>query len=371
MIYLDYNATTPIHDEVVEAMLTFLRDDFGNPSSRTHEFGRRAERAVSESRKKIASMLGIEPKYLVFTSGATEANNIVILGLRKYLESINKKKIITTAFEHKAVLEPILHLRDEYGFEVVLITPDTNGHIALESIEKAIDESTGLVSVMHVNNEVGTVQQIEEIGKLSKRYGALFHSDGAQGFAKLPLKMAESIDFYTASAHKIGGPKGIGGLFINGRKSRKALKPIFFGGGQEDRLRPGTLAPAQIVGFKIAAEKTQKIFNQGYLSEINDCLHSFYNKISKSSKVKLNAPVDPKLPTTLNFRIDGVRSEALFIKLKEFALSNGSACTSDSYEPSHVLTSLGMSKEESLCSIRLSVHSPVELQSLGEFLSTI
>lgn len=357
MIYLDYNATTPVLPEVMEAMIPYFTEKFANPASRTHEMGREASAAVEASRKQLASIFNLDSKYCIFTSGATEANNMVILGLKKHLKKVGKTKIVTSMFEHKAVLDPCKHLAEEEGFEVIYVKPETTGYIDPEKFREAIDENTGLVSLMQVNNELGTVQPVKEVAEIAKEAGALMHVDGAQGFCKLEFDLEDSIDYYTASGHKIYGPKGIGALFINGRKARKVLSPIIFGGGHETGLRSGTLATPLIVGFAEAAKLTRKKFlNKKEIEKRVKLAYEIEEEIAKYPNIHINGSIDKKLATTVNFRIDGVNSEALMLRLKDYCLSNGSACTSKDYSPSHVLVSIGNSTTQSKQSIRLSLE---------------
>ena len=365
MIYLDYNATTPVLPEVMDAMLPYFTEKFANPASRTHEMGREAGKAVEDARKVLAGHFGLESKYCVFTSGATEANNIVILGLRKYLKKIGKTKIVTSMFEHKAVLDPCKHLEEEEDFEVVYVRPKPTGYIDPKDFEDAIDENTGLVSLMHVNNELGTVQPVKEVGAIAKKYGALMHVDGAQGFCKLKLELDEDIDYYTASAHKIYGPKGIGALFINGRKARKVLAPIMFGGGHETGLRSGTLPTPLIVGFAQAMKSTFKLYmNKSNITMRQKNARLIEKQVSELENVSLNSAIDYDLATTTNLRIVNVNSEALMFRLKEYCISNGSACTSQNYKPSHVLTSLNISDEDAKASIRISIKDNFSVKEI-------
>ena len=354
MIYLDYNATTPVHPDVLKSMLPYFSEKFANAASRTHEQGKEIERIVSECRKKLANIFNLEPKYIVFTSGATEANNLTLIGIRQHLKKIGRTKIITSEFEHKSVLDPLKYLKEE-GFEIIHIKPEKTGYISLKKFGNALDEKTGLVSLMHVNNELGTVQPVEEVAKLAKRMDIFVHVDGAQGFCKVPLELKKNIDYYTASAHKIYGPKGIGCLFINGRKSKKPLRPIIFGGGQEGGLRSGTLPVSLIVGLTKASEICRKLYSKNNKKKFLSLLNFARKKLRQSTLVTINSSIDPQIATTLNFKVKGVKSEALLLKLKEFGLSNGSACTSRDYRPSHALKSIGLTDEESLSSIRLSI----------------
>jgi cysteine desulfurase len=351
MKYLDYNATTPVHKDVLAEMLPYFSEKFANPASRTHEMGREANQVVEEARAKLAAIFNLDSKYVIFTSGATEANNLVILGLKKYMKESGKTKIVTSMFEHKAVLDPCQHLADDEGFEIVYVRPQPNGVIDPEDFKKEIDEKTGLVSLMHVNNELGTVQPVLEVAKYAKEKGAMMHVDGAQGFCKTKLQLEDKIDYYTASAHKIFGPKGIGCLFINGRKARKPLRPIMFGGGHEGGLRSGTLPTPLIVGFAAASDICRKEFRKSRKSKVEKV---FQEILEKYPQAELNIPAD-ELGTTINFRVPGVKSEALLLREKEWALSNGSACTSRDYSPSHVLRSIGMVEDTIKESIRLSI----------------
>lgn len=353
MIYLDYNATTPVHPDVLDAMLPYFHEKFANPASRVHEQGRSVERDILQFRKKLASIFNLESQYVVFTSGATEANNLVILGIKEFLKKSGRTKIITSAFEHKSVLDPLAHLQKE-GFEVISIKPQKTGYICPKNFHQVLDQKTGLVSLMHVNNELGTVQPIGDVACLAKEAGAFVHVDGVQGFCKVPLGL-ENIDYYTASAHKIYGPKGIGCLFINGRKSRKPLKPMILGGGHEGGLRSGTLATPLIAGFAKASEVCCKLHSKANKKKLLSILEFIKSELEASSLIRCNVGIDSEVATTLNFRIRGVRSEALLLRLKGLALSNGSACTSDDYRPSHVLKAIGLTDQQALSSIRLSI----------------
>ena len=332
----------------------YFSEKFANPASRTHEPGRQTHKVISECRLKLASLFSLESKYVVFTSGATEANNLVLLGIKKHLKEIGRTKIITSEFEHKSVLDPLNHLQEE-GFEIIHIKPKKTGYVCPEDFAKVLDEKTGLVSLMHVNNELGTIQPVQDVASLAKEAGAFVHVDGAQGFCKASLDLDKIIDYYTASAHKIYGPKGMGCLFINGRKSRKPLSPIIFGGGHEGGLRSGTLSTPLIVGFAKASEVCQRLHSKANTKKLLSVLNSIKSELTQSPLIQFNVEIDSKLATTLSFKIQGVKSEALFLRLKELALSNGSACTSHDYQPSHVLKAIGLTDEDALSSIRLSI----------------
>jgi cysteine desulfurase len=348
-IYLDYAATTPVDPEVAELMRYYMVEEFGNAGSRTHEYGTRAKKAVQKSREQIASIAGCQPDEVIFTSGATESNNLAILGLRKHGEKTGKKHIISTAIEHKAVLEPLEHLRDEYGFEVDFIRPDLSGAINPQQVKKRLREDTLLVSVMHVNNETGIIQPIEEVAALLEGSDVYFHVDAAQSFAKLvePLQNPR-IDMFSLSGHKICGPKGIGALITRRRKYRRLpLSPLTFGGGQEFSLRPGTLPVSLIVGLGVAAMKSSKLFKNASLE---------YNKMAEFIRGHLREyDVEPvgldklRLPYFLCLSFNGMDSEAVMLSLKNVLLvSNGSACTSKSYSTSHVLEAMGVEEPNSV-----------------------
>jgi len=341
-IYLDYAATTPVDSEVADLMRFYMVEEFGNAGSRTHEYGTRAKKAVQKAREQIASIASCQPDEVVFTSGATESNNLAILGLRKHGEATGKKHIISTAIEHKAVLDPLEHLRDEYGFEVDFIRPDLSGAIDAQQVKALLREDTLMVSVMHVNNETGIIQPIEEIADLLKGSNIFFHVDAAQSFAKLvePLQNPR-IDMFSISGHKICGPKGIGALITRRRKYRRLpLKPLMFGGGQEFGLRPGTLPVHLIVGFGYASanfERCTKGEPQERSLPLGDVL-----SVLKDFDVQPVGDDSIRIPYILSLNVDGQDSESIILKLKDrFSISNGSACTSSSYDHSHVLSAMG------------------------------
>lgn len=352
-IYLDYAATTPVDPEVADLMRYYMVEEFGNAGSRTHEYGTRAKKAVQKAREQIATIAGCQPDEVIFTSGATESNNLAILGLRKHGEKTGKKHIISTAIEHKAVLEPLEHLRDEYGFEVDFIRPDLSGAIAAEQVRGLLREDTLLVSVMHVNNETGIIQPIEKIAEILSGSEIFLHVDAAQSFAKLkdPL-INPRIDMISLSGHKLCGPKGVGALVTRRRKYRRLpLSPLAYGGGQEFGLRPGTLPVHLIVGI---GEAAKKLANRDFLSEVT--LDHYIAEISGQLVGHDLVPIgdcSKRVPFILSFAITGLDSEAIILKLKDtVSVSNGSACTSASYEVSHVLSAMGV--EEAGSVIRLS-----------------
>lgn len=353
-VYLDCNATTPLDPEVREIMLRYFLDDFGNEGSRTHEFGVRAKKAVQNARDQVATVVSAKRDEVIFTSGATESNNLAILGLRAEGEAQGKKHVITTAIEHKSVLEPCNALEID-GFTVSRVCVGATGSVDPEAIKASLRPDTLLVSVMQVNNETGVRQPLDEIAEILKGHPAYFHTDAAQGFGKdlNPLRNSR-IDLISISGHKIYAPKGVGALVIRRRGyDRVPIKPLVYGGGQERGLRPGTLPVALIAALGAAAE----IAGRDYLKR---------QKLCKQFKEKtLNAlrPLQPKLTGdqalvmehVLNFSIQGLDSEALIVALKDLvAISNGSACTSSSYTPSHVLKAMGMNDDEANSCVRIS-----------------
>ena len=352
-IYLDYAATTPVDPEVADLMRHYMVKEFGNAGSRTHEYGTRAKQAVQKARQQIATIAGCQPDEVIFTSGATESNNLAILGLRKHGEEAGKKHIISTAIEHKAVLEPLEHLRNEYSFEVDFIRPDLSGAVKVEQVAELLREDTLLVSVMHVNNETGVIQPIEEIANVLKGSEAFFHVDAAQSFAKLVEPLQNSrIDMFSLSGHKICGPKGIGALISRRRKYRRLpLQPLAFGGGQEFGLRPGTLPVHLIVGLGQASKKCSdfialhKIDLMPSYKDVRELLSDF--------DIKLIGDGSKRLPFILCVDVIGQDSESIILKLKEhYSISNGSACTSSSYDHSHVLSAMSWPSPSAV--IRLS-----------------
>jgi len=351
-IYLDYNATTPVLPEVADLVYRMMVDDFGNSSSRTHEFGIAAKRAVEFARTQVANVVQVDKAEVIFTSGATESNNIAILGLREFAEANDKKHIITTKIEHKSVLEPIKHLQTQ-GFDVTYLNIGKDGQVNVNELKAALRDETCLVSIMHINNETGSIQPIPEICQILSSHEAYLHVDAAQSFGKYPFDLDnQRIDFISASGHKLFAPKGIGALIIRRRGHIKPpLKPIYFGGGQEKGLRPGTLAVPLIAGFGLACELAQNnaqkwcVHVAGLKAKLMDSLRSLEAEFNGNNTS----------PYVLNFSVPGVNSEAAMVMLKGIvAVSNGSACTSSSYSPSHVLSAMGLSQEQIDGSIRVS-----------------
>jgi cysteine desulfurase len=352
--YLDFNATTPVEPRVADEVMRFMTMEYGNAGSRTHSFGQVAKERVNRAREEVAALVAAEPDEVIFTSGATESDNLAILGLAPHGEAIGKRHIISTQVEHKAVLEP-LEVLTKQGFEVTLLPPNEGGWVSAESVAAALRPDTLLVSVMAINNETGVIQPIEEIAAELANHDAYFHVDGAQAYGKLiaPLQSPQ-IDLLAFSGHKIGAPKGIGGLIARRRGyKRPPLTPLMYGGGQERGLRPGTLPVALIAGLgtasAIALKKADAHMNEA--AAIKEELLAALVPLG----AELNGDAERTVSTTLNLSIPGVDSEAAIVALKDVAaLSNGSACTSQSYEPSHVLSAAGLPRERVEGALRLS-----------------
>lgn len=339
-IYLDCNATTPVEPRVFEAMEPYLKEEFGNAGSRTHEYGTRAAKAVKKARQQVAAVVEASPSEVIFTSGATEANNMAILGLEAYGRRTGRMHIISTQIEHKAVLEPLERL-EQRGFEVELAPPTEDGDIQAAEIERRLRNDTLLVSVMHVNNETGVVQPIQEISQIVANSNAFFHVDGAQGFGKeLTHLTTLGIDLISISGHKLYAPKGIGALIArNSNRVKRALEPIMVGGGQEQGLRPGTLPTPLIVGFGTAAELSQHDHNNW--KEIWNNHYQQMETLILSLGGIIHGSNNARLKNTISFSISTIDSEAVILALRDIAsISNGSACTSSTIEHSHVLQSM-------------------------------
>lgn len=353
-VYLDCNATTPIEPLVCDEVMRFMTEELGNAGSRTHEFGARAKQAVSRAREQIASVVKAKSDEVIFTSGATESNNLAILGLAPFGEKSNRRHIITTQIEHKAVLEPLEFLANK-GFEVDFLPPNSAGWIEPSVIKEVLRKDTLLVSVMQANNETGVLQPIDEIAEILLDHKAYFHVDAAQGFGKeIDALQNKRIDLISISGHKIYAPKGIGALITRRRGfERLPLQPLTFGGGQEHRLRPGTLPVSLIVGLGLASE----LALQNHENRKEIC-RAFRDKVLDAIlplEPVFNGDLENSLSNTLNISFSGIDSEALMVTLKdEIAISNGSACTSHSYQPSHVLKAMGISSEVIQSAIRIS-----------------
>lgn len=352
-IYLDYSATTPVDPRVAEKMCTYLTTDgvFGNPASRSHAFGWEAEEAVDEARANVAALINADPKEIVWTSGATESDNLAIKGAAHFNQK-KGKHIITMKTEHKAVLDTCRQLERE-GYEVTYLDPEDNGLLDLEKLEAAMRDDTTVVSVMHVNNEIGVIQDIAAIGEMCRARKIVFHVDAAQSAGKVAIDMAElKVDLMSFSAHKIYGPKGIGALYVR-RKPRVRLEAQMHGGGHERGMRSGTLPVHQIVGmgeaFRIAKEEMAS--ENEKIRMLRDRL---WTGLSEMDEVYLNGDLDQRVVGNLNVSFNFVEGESLIMALKDLAVSSGSACTSASLEPSYVLRALGREDELAHSSIRFS-----------------
>ncbi|WP_017327012.1 cysteine desulfurase family protein [Synechococcus sp. PCC 7336] len=372
-IYCDHQATTPLAPEVLEAMLPYFGEQFGNPSSQTHVYGWTAAAAVETAREAIATAINAEPTELVFTSGATEANNLAIKGVAEaYLQQ--GRHLVTVASEHRAALDPVQYL-GQLGFEVTILPVQPNGLLNLETLAESLRSDTILVSVMAANNEIGVLQPIADIGQLLRDKASaighkpLFHTDAAQALGKIPLDVeALGVDLMSITAHKIYGPKGVGALYVRRRDPRVKLAPQLHGGGQERDRRSGTLNPPLIVGFAKAVELAlaQMAAEQERLRQLRDRL---WEILSTLDNITLNGALEPRLADNLNASFAGVNSSALLLGVREVvALSSGSACSSARSAPSHVLTALGRSPELARASLRFGLGrgtTPAEIEQIG------
>jgi cysteine desulfurase len=353
-IYLDYSATTPVDPRVAEKLCACLTPDglFGNPASRSHPFGWKAEEAVEEARAQVAALVNADPKEIIWTSGATESNNLAIKGAAHFYQK-KGKHLVTVKTEHKAVLDTCRQLERE-GFEVTYLDPRDDGLVDLEAFQAALRDDTTVVSIMHVNNEIGVIQDIGAIGEICRERGIIFHVDAAQSAGKVPIDLNElKVDLMSFSAHKIYGPKGIGALYVR-RKPRVRLEAQMHGGGHERGMRSGTLATHQIVGmgeaFRIAKEEMAT--ENERIRMLRDRL---WNGLNDMEEVYLNGDLDQRVVHNLNVSFNFVEGESLIMSLRDIAVSSGSACTSASLEPSYVLRALGRDDELAHSSIRFSI----------------
>ena len=353
-IYLDYNATTPVDPRVLEAMLPYFQSEFGNAASRSHSFGWRAEEAVENARAQVAAAIGASGKDIVWTSGATESNNIAIKGIAAmYRDKGNH--IITQPTEHKAVLDPC-HYLEQHGHQVTFLPLDKFGMVNPEDVRKAITDQTILVSIMHGNNEIGTIQPIQEIGAICKERGVLFHVDACQTFAKLPIDVEEmGIDLLSASGHKIYGPKGVGALYVRRKNPRVRCEPVLHGGGHERGMRSGTLNVPGIVGMGKAAELCVQ-HQAGEIERVTALrtrmIDGLFNRLGD---IYLNGHPTRRIPNNINISFLYVEGESMMMGINDIAVSSGSACTSASLEPSYVLKALGVGDDLAHSSIRFSL----------------
>lgn len=353
-VYLDCNATTPLDPQVREVLVRYLTDEFGNEGSRTHEYGARAKQAVQRARDQVGAVVGVKRDEVIFTSGATESNNLAILGLRAAGHATGRKHLITTAIEHKAVLEPFEALERD-GFEVTRLAVGAGGYVEPDALKAALRDDTLLVSIMQANNETGILQPLKELASALEGHPAYFHTDAAQGFGKeLESLRDPRIDMISVSGHKVFAPKGVGALITRRRGyERVPLKPLVYGGGQERGLRPGTLPVALVVALGEAAELAvrDKSARSARCKTIREAALGAFSGLN----FKLTGEQTRVMPHVLNVSFRGLDSEALIVALKDLiAISNGSACTSASYTPSHVLKAMGMTDDEANACVRIS-----------------
>ena len=372
-IYLDYNASAPIDERVLETMVDVYRNHIGNADSRTHTHGEDTRGIVEKARGQVASLLGIQPNEVFFTSGATESNNIAIQGLKEYAEKTGKKHIITTAIEHKAVLETVKAMGRQ-GYDVDIVFPGRDGRVSADDVLKRVRDDTLLVSVMHVNNETGIIQPVKEIGKALKERNVLFHVDATQSCGKLVEEIrALDYDMLSFSAHKLRGPQGIGCLILRRRRySLPPVKAIMYGGQQENGIRPGTLPVALIAGCGKACEIAEQEYKHN--EEIAKMIKEKFMTMLEMSDVAYHFNGDQKhcVYSAANICFIGVSSEALMIMTKQYcSISNGSACTSKSYDPSYVLTAMGIAREQAENSLRISWGADTVQQQFIESLAAL
>lgn len=352
-LYLDMQATTPVDPRVLDAMMPFQTADYGNAHSKTHSYGWEAEDAVEDARAQVARLIGADPKGIVFTSGATESNNIAVKGVAHFYGK-KKRHVVTTQTEHKCVLDSCRSLERE-GFDVTYLPVQTNGIVDLDLLRDSLRDDTSLVSVMTVNNEIGVVQPIAEIGEICRSRKIFFHTDAAQAVGKIPMDViAQKVDLMSISGHKLYGPKGIGALYV-GRRPRVRLEAQMSGGGQERGLRSGTLPTALCVGLGKACEVAMEECERDG-KKVEYLFHKILNGVRENvPEVVVNGDVDKRYPGNLNISFAFVEGESLLMALKDIAVSSGSACTSASLEPSYVLRSLGVEDELAHTSIRFGI----------------
>ena len=351
-IYMDYSSTTPVDPRVAEKMIPFITEDFGNPASRSHPYGWTAEKAVENARKEVAKLVNADPREIIWTSGATESNNLAIKGASNFYSS-KGKHIITMATEHKAVIDAVREM-ERLGYETTFLFPEPNGLIDIEKFKAALRPDTVLATIMLVNNEIGVVQDIEELGNICRENKIIFHVDAAQATGKIAIDLEKlPVDLMSFSAHKTYGPKGVGALYVR-RKPRIRIEAQMHGGGQERGMRSGTLATHQIVGmgeaFRIAREEMQE-----ENARIKKLQKRLLDGLTEIDETYINGDLDKRVPHNLNISFNYVEGESLIMAIKGIAVSSGSACTSASLEPSYVLRALGRSDELAHSSIRFSI----------------
>lgn len=365
-VYLDYNASAPIDDRVLDIMINVYKNEYGNPDSRTHTFGDDARKVVEKARSQAASLIGVRNDEMFFTSGATESNNIVLQGLKEYAKKSGKNHIIVSSIEHKAVLNTAKSMGSE-GFFVDIVNPDETGKVSVQDVIERVNESTLLVAIQHVNNETGIIQPVKEIGDVLKEKDVLFHIDATQSCGKL-VDEVKVLNYSTLafSAHKFSGPQGVGGLIMRKKKYRlPPINPIMFGGPQERGIRPGTVPVALTAGLGAAAEFAEREHEENSIlcKEIKKMLIDILNE--SGIAYVFNGDQKYCVSSTMNICIDGVSSEALMLSTKKYCgISNGSACNSNSYDPSYVLKAMGLSEDRIDSSIRISWGPHMDVEEL-------
>lgn len=375
VIYLDYNATTPCDPRVVAKMRPYFDELFANPANGYHRWGRLTARAVEDAREQIGALINAAPKEIVFTAGATESNNLAILGLARRARNRERRRIVTTAVEHKAVLLPCKRLVEE-GFDLIILPVDEHGCVRLDAAQAAINDETLLVSVQAANNEIGTIQPVAEIAEIAHAHGALVHCDAAQALGKIPVDVDRlGVDLLSASAHKLYGPKGIGCLYVRGGTRSIALEPLLYGGGQEHGLRSGTTNVPGAVGFGEACAIAQTELSQemARLQSLRDAIELALQ--AKIPTLHINGRGTARLPNTSSLTFPGIDADALLLNLPDLMLGTGSACTSGAVEPSHVLTAIGLNRDLASATVRLSLGrfvAPTDVQRIvSEIVTTI
>lgn len=354
-IYLDYNATTPCDPRVIQKMLPFFGEVYGNPSNGLHIQGRKSAKAVDTAREQVAELIGARSNEIIFTSGATESNNLAILGIVRMRQNGKRKRIVTCVVEHKAVLLPCEKLK-ENGFDVVLLSVDKNGKVSIDEARRAISDETLLVSIQGANNEVGTIQPIKELAEIAHQHGAFFHCDAAQAVGKIQVNVDEfGVDLLSMSAHKLYGPKGVGALFVRGGSNSIPMEPIWYGGGQENGLRSGTTNAPGIVGLGEACILAKSELEDDFarIQEIRNQIEAQIT--SQILSTQINGKEVDRLPNTSSLTFPGIDADALILNAPDIMIGTGSACTSGAVEPSHVLTSMGITRDNAESTVRISL----------------
>lgn len=363
-VYLDYNATTPVDERVLDAMLPYFREHFGNAASTTHRFGGIAHTAVSKARRQIAQLINASPEEIIFTSGATESDNIALFGVAERYAA-KGDHIITSVTEHKAVLDAA-HRLEQQGKHVTFLPVDRYGQVDPDAVRKAITPRTILISLMAANNEIGTLAPLKEIGAIAREHEVLFHTDAAQYAGHLPLDVEEfNLDLVSISAHKIYGPKGIGALYVRRTNRRVEVAPVIYGGGHEQGIRSGTLNVPAIVGFGAAAELSRLEQKEEAERLRHYTRQILYKLQSELEGVELNGHPTARLPHNLNVSVQGIRSGQVLATLEDLAISAGSACNTANPRPSYVICALGYGEERALSSLRISVGRPTTLSEVS------